>query len=141
MATKIKIITAKDFLEVTADGIINFATSRQLLVEVAQAEPHPVDYELLVDFRDSQADLSISDLYQLARELIEHGDSFRRKVALLVRPGVSFDHAKFFETCSRNRGFSVNAFEDYEHAIRWILSADDPPYSTVPSNPAEAGGS
>ena len=52
MATKIKIITAKDFLEVTADGIINLTTSRQLLVEVAKAEPHPVDYELLVDFRD-----------------------------------------------------------------------------------------
>ena len=69
MATKIKIITTKDFLEVTADGIINLTTSRQLLADVAKAEPHPADYELLVDFRDSQADLSISDLYQLATEL------------------------------------------------------------------------
>ena len=36
MATKIKIITAKDFLEVTPEGIINLATSRQLIVDVAR---------------------------------------------------------------------------------------------------------
>ncbi len=123
MATTIKIITARDFLEVTADGLINLATSRQLLVDIARAEPHPVDFELLVDFRDTQADLSIADVYQLAAELIQHGHSFRRKVALLVRPGVNFDLAQFFETCSHNRGFSVNAFEDYEHAMRWVLAA------------------
>ena len=46
MATKIKIITARDFLEVTPDGIINVTTSRQLLVDIAKAEHHPVDYEL-----------------------------------------------------------------------------------------------
>jgi hypothetical protein len=51
MATKIMIIPAKDFLEVTADGIINITTSRQLLADIAKAEHPPVDYELLVDFR------------------------------------------------------------------------------------------
>ncbi len=66
MATKIKIITAKDFLEVTPDGIINLATSRQLIVDIAKAEHLPVDYELLVDFRDTQNRLSITDVYQLA---------------------------------------------------------------------------
>lgn len=106
MATKIKIIAAKDFLEVTPDGIINITTSRQLLVDIAKAEHQPVDYELLVDFRETRNHLSISDMYQLAAELCEHGDTFRRKVALLVLPGVGFDQASFFQTCSHNRGFS-----------------------------------
>ncbi|MBN2011031.1 hypothetical protein JW960_16910 [candidate division KSB1 bacterium] len=121
MATKIKIITAKDFIEITPEGIINITTSRQLLVDIAKAEPHAVDYELLVDFRDTQGQLSILDVYQLAAELCQHGDTFRGKVALLVLPGINFDCAKFFETCSHNRGFSVNAFTDYEKAMRWIL--------------------
>jgi hypothetical protein len=138
MATKIKIIAGREFLEVTPDGIINITTSRQLLVDIAKAEHHPVDHELLIDFRDTQSHLSASDVYQLAAELCQHGDTFRRKVALLVVPGVNFDHARFFETCSHNRGFSVNAFTDYEKAMRWVLSAEDLPNNNVPSNKAGA---
>ena len=139
MATKIKIITAGDFLEVTPDGMINITTSRQLLVDIARSEHLPVDYELLIDCRDTQSDLSVTDMYQLAAELYQYGDTFRRKVALLVAPGVNFDRASFFETCSYNRGFSVHAFTDYEKAIRWVLSTEDSPNNHVPSNKADAG--
>ncbi|MCX5796918.1 MAG: hypothetical protein NTY77_15590 [Elusimicrobia bacterium] len=124
MAIKIKIVNGKDFLEVTADGLINLDTSRKLLVAVAAAETPPADYELLVDFRDTQSALSVTDIYQLAGELVRHGNAFSRKVALLVQPGVNFDQARFFETCAYNRGFSVNAFTDYEKAMRWILSPE-----------------
>jgi hypothetical protein len=138
MATKIKLITAGDFLEVTTEGIINLTTSRQLLVDIAKADHPPVDYELLVDFRDTQSQLSVTDVYQLAAELCQHGDTFRRKVALLVVPGINFEHARFFETCSHNRGFSINAFTDYEKAMRWVLSAEDLPNNNVASNKADA---
>jgi len=127
MATKIKIINAGDFVEVTAEGIVNITTSRKLLADIAKAEIEPVDYELLIDFRNTQINLSIVDMYQLASELYQHGDTFRRKVALLVLPGVNFDRASFFETAAHNRGYSVDAFTDYEKAIHWILSAEDLP--------------
>lgn len=126
MATKIKVITAQEFLEVTPEGVINMATSRQLLVAIAKCGQPPVDYELLVDFRKTECQLSEFDVYQLAAELCEHGDTFRRKVVLLVLPGLNFDRAHFFETCSQNRGFEVHAFTDYEAAMRWIFSEDDP---------------
>lgn len=132
MATKIKIITANDFLEVTPEGIINISTSRKLLAEIARIENLPVDYELFVDFRKSQSNLSITEIYQLAAELFQHGEIFRRKVALLVLPGHNFDRAKFFETCTHNRGYSINAFTDYEKAMHWILSDDDEPEKDVP---------
>lgn len=125
MATNIKVITAKDFIEITTDGIIDITTSRQLLAEIATAEYHHADYELLVDFRGTESRLSITDVYQLAAELYRHGNTFYRKVALVVTPGVSFDRASFFETCSHNRGFSVNAYTDYEKAIRWILNTEN----------------
>ena len=124
MTTMIKIITARDFIEITTAGIINNTTCRQLLTDIAKAEHHHTDYELLVDFRDTQSQLSITDVYQLAAELCQHGDTFRRKVALVVTPGLNFDQASFFETCSHNRGFLVNAYTDYEKAIRWILKAE-----------------
>ena len=126
MATKIKVLTAMDFLEVTTDGIINLTTSRQLLKDIAMSKNLPVDYELFIDFRDTQCTLSIVDVYLLTGELFKYGDTFRRKVALLVLPGINFDRANFFETCSHNKGFLVNAFTDYEQAMQWILLAEDP---------------
>lgn len=131
MATKIKIITARDFIEVTPEGLVDMATSRQLCADIAKAEPHPVCFELLIDFRDTHFKLSISEVYQLAAELCQYGSTFNRKAALLVLPGINFERAHFFETCSHNRGFSVNAFTDYENAIRWVLSAADQPKSNI----------
>ena len=138
MATKIKIVTTGDFLEITPEGIINIATSRQLLVDIARAEHQPVDYDLLIDFRDTAWHMSTIDLYQLASELTQHGDTFRRKVALLVFPGDAFNSAAFFETCSHNRGFAVDAFTNFESAMRWLLIAEDVPNNTPPTK-VEAG--
>ncbi len=139
MATKLKIVHAKDFLEVTPEGVIDITTSRRLLVEIAKSEHHPVDYDLLIDFRDTQWKMSTVDLYQLASELVQHGDTFRGKVALLVFPGHTFDSAAFLETCSHNRGFLVDAFTDYETAMRWILSPEDRADKTAPPVQADAG--
>jgi hypothetical protein len=124
MATKIKVITARDFLEVTPDGVIDIDTSRQLLVDIANAEKGFLDYDLLVDFRDALLKMSVVDVYQIVAELPRQISDFMRKVALLVNPGVDFDPASFFETCSHNRGFQINAFSDYEKAMRWLLSGE-----------------
>jgi hypothetical protein len=132
MATKIKVVSMGDFLEVTPEGIIDIAASRQLLVDIAKADQQPVDYDLLIDFRDTKWHMSTMDLYQLAAELTHHGDTFRRKVALLVFPGDTFNAAEFFETCSHNRGFAVDAFKDFESAMRWLLSAEDEPRNSTP---------
>jgi hypothetical protein len=123
LATEFKIISAKEVLEVTTDGNIDIAACRQLLVDIAKADHHQTDYELLVDFRGTESQLSIIEIYQLAAELHLHGSTFHRKVALVVTPGVHFERASFFETCSHNRGFSVNAYTEYEAAVRWILKA------------------
>ena len=139
MATKIKVITAKDFLEVTPDGIINLATSRQLLVEIARAEQLPVDYELLIDFRHTQCELKTLEMYELAGEICQQGDTFRGKVALLVHPGADFNRAAFFEKCLRRRRFSINAFTNYEKSMRWLLRTKKMPdghrHRTAQTNP------
>ena len=127
MATKIKVVTARDFIEITPEGTIDITTSQQLLVDIAKAERPPVDYDLLIDFRDTTWHMSTTDTYQLAAALTRHGDTFRRRVAILVLPGVNFDPASFLETCSHNRGFQVDAFTDFETAMRWLLSSKDSP--------------
>lgn len=123
MATIFKIVTAHEFIEITADGIIDLATSRKLFAEIAGVVNLDENQDLLVDFRGTESNLTITDVYQLAAELFHHGTTFRRKVALVVTPGLNFDRASFFETCSDIRGFSVKAYTNFEAAMRWILNA------------------
>ncbi|HSP87645.1 MAG TPA: hypothetical protein VLN45_05895 [Ignavibacteriaceae bacterium] len=124
MATKIKIVTTGDFLEITPEGIINYDTSKQLLLDIARSDNQPEDYDLLIDFRDTKWKMSTLELYQLAGKLLQYGNTFRGKVALLVFPGTAFDAASFLETCSHNNGFFLDAFSDYESAMRWLLSSE-----------------
>ena len=137
MATKIKLITTSDFLEVMPGGGIDLNVSRQRLLDVARSEQPPADYELLVDFRDTPYPLSLFEMTELASELCQRGDTFRRKVALLVLPGIRFDQASFFETYSLSHGFSVNSFTDCETAMRWMLLAEEAPNPSVPASPAQ----
>ena len=59
-------LCASEFLEVTADGILNLATSRQLLIDIAKkSENHPVDHELFIDFRTTQSHLSMTALSEV----------------------------------------------------------------------------
>jgi hypothetical protein len=134
MATKIKISTTGDFLEIIPEGIIDITTSKQLLVDIAQSEHYAMDYDLLIDFRDTQWQMSKIDVYQLASELYQHGDTFRRKVAVLVHPGINFDLAAFLETCSHNRGFLIDAFTDFECAMHWVLSSKNESNNSTPPN-------
>jgi hypothetical protein len=123
MVSKFKNISTTDFLEVTSDGIVNVTTTRKLLAEIAKAHQNQSDYEMVVDLRGTESHMSVIEVYQLAAELCQHGDTFRRKVALIVTPGHNYERACFFETCSFNRGFMIKAYSDYEEAIRWILKA------------------
>jgi hypothetical protein len=125
MPTKIKFIACREFLEVTPKGIININTSRQLLRDIAEAENQPVDYDLLIDFRETQWKMSTTDIFQLASELVKYGSNFRRKIAILVLPGINFDPASFLETGSHNHGFKINAFNNFEESMRWLLSSEE----------------
>ena len=79
MATKIKIITTRDFIKVSPEGIIDISTSRDLLVDIAKAKRRPVDYDLLVDFRDSTWTMSKPMYTSLHRSSVNMATHFAGK--------------------------------------------------------------
>jgi hypothetical protein len=83
-----------------------------------------VDYDIILDTRKAQSELSANDLWYLAAELGEHREAFSRKAAILC-PLERFDQAEFFALCAHNRGFQVNAFTSFGDAMEWLIAADD----------------
>jgi hypothetical protein len=124
MSAKIKLIRAIEYLQTSPEGEINFEQSKQLLTELAKAKNAPADYDVLLDFRRVQLNLSTPEIYFLAAELEKHDHTFHSKVAVLVLPGANFNEVEFLKLCSQNRGFMIKNFTNYEDAVQWFYEED-----------------
>jgi hypothetical protein len=111
----------------TSSGTIDLVASKSALKSLAADPEFDRRYEILLDLRDSECELSVMDVYEIATYLAWPDPALptRKKIAVLVSGQRAFDHAKFLEMCSTNRGIQLGAFEDYEKASEW-LNADLP---------------
>ena len=124
MTAKIRIIHAHDFLKATPEGKLDFEESKRILLKIASVVVPQDDYELIIDTRKAHSVMSPTNLWHLAKEISTFGEKFRRKTAVIC-PRERFDQAKFFELCSYNRGYQINAFTSYEDAIDWLCSSTE----------------
>ncbi len=123
MPTDIRLIHASDFVRATANGELDYETSKKTLIEIASAASHLVKYEILLDTRKAQSRMSVTDLWYLVGELSKLGEAFRRKTAVLC-PVEQFDNAAFFQLCAENQGFRIKAFTSFEAAIDWLIGME-----------------
>ncbi|HTP07205.1 MAG TPA: hypothetical protein VMP08_03085 [Anaerolineae bacterium] len=123
MPTNIRIVHAHEFIIATPEGQIDLEESKKLLVEFASISQPPVDYEVLMDVRKTQLELSIADLWYLAAELGNFREALPRRTAVLC-PLEQFDYAGFFALCAQNRGFQISAFTSFEAAIEWLIEGE-----------------
>ena len=122
MPTNIRIIHAHDFIRAAPEGQLDLEKSHKGLMEIASASAGLADYEIILDTRKAQIEMSATDLWYLAAELSKlRGTFFRHKMAVLC-PLVEFDQAEFFALCAKNRGFQVMAFTSFEDAIEWLIA-------------------
>jgi hypothetical protein len=133
MRTTRKAFPLKDLIVMTSSGTIDLVASKAALKSLAADPEFDRHYEVLLDLRDSECELSVLDIYEIATYLAWPDPALptSKKIAVLVSGHRAFDHAKFLEVCSANRGVQVGAFEDYEKASEW-LEAD------LPKDPKEA---
>ena len=123
MTSNLRIIRVRDFIEATAQGDLDFAKARQAIQEASLVPGAFINYDLLIDTRGSENKLSAADTWQLAAELAAlvraNTGKYRAKIPVLC-PVKEFDHAKFFELCSHNRGLNVRAFTSFEELFEWL---------------------
>ncbi len=125
MKAEIKFVQTKDFIQTTASGTLNLAGSKKVLSEIERLNKTDNLHDILVDIRDTNPGLSLSDIYELVTEVGNHRHAFRKKIAILLGPQHDIDKARFLEMTASNRGYNVNAFSDFEEAVNWLMCGDD----------------
>jgi hypothetical protein len=120
MPVNIKVIHTRDFIKTTVTGVLDFAVSKQALLDIASEIEQPGEYEILVDTRNAEAVLSLVDIFELGKALATHPSLRRSKIACLTTMK-DMKEAEFLETTTANRGLRVRMFTDFEEAITWLL--------------------
>lgn len=123
MTSNLKIIRVRDFVKVTPQGTFDFAKAKQDMREASVVPGMFVNYDLLIDTRGAEVNLSTTDIWYLATELASlvdaHTKGYRAKVPVMCATK-DFNHAEFFELCSQNRGMNVRAFTSFEDLFDWL---------------------
>jgi hypothetical protein len=115
----IRIIRAHEFIRATPEGNVDFDRAKKVLVEVALASGPFADYDVILDVRNVQFDMSEADLWDLAAELHELRQAFSRRTAVLVAPERS-DYAGYFAILAQKQGFDLSAFTHFADAMEWL---------------------
>ena len=120
MPFDIHIVHPNDFVRLDAQGKLDLDQSCRVLAGLAKtcvARGVPL---ALLDVRGVQpGQLSLTQLYTLARSFHEIGFSHEHRLAIL-HPYSSTDRAEFFAMCAQDRGYDVGAFDNFEEAIEWL---------------------
>ncbi|RPH69124.1 hypothetical protein EHM76_07285 [bacterium] len=120
MPVNIKVIRSKDFIKTTVTGVLDFAVSKQALLDIAPQIDQTGGFEILVDTREAEPALSIIDIFRLGESLAAHPSLRRSRIAFLksMRDG---QQAEFLETVTANRGVRAQVFTEFEEAIAWLV--------------------
>ena len=127
MDLNIRLIHSRDFIRTTPEGDLDLAKSKEIILRLAVENAAPGQYDILIDIRGTtkRKRLSLFDVANLVQVMIDHRESFRSRLAILVEPGERFDDAKFMEMYAGNRGFQVGAFNDFEEAMDWLMTSSE----------------
>lgn len=124
MKNQYRIIHAKELILVSSEGELDLNATKSALRELTSIPEYTELYELLIDLRGVDCNLSVTDIYDIASCLAWPDPALTtlKKIAVLVQPGEPFDHAEFLELCANNRGMQIKAFSENTAAVDWLNS-------------------
>lgn len=122
MPSAIRVISCPDFVRRDVAGAFDGVATRACLAEIAAGCAAAGVKDALLDVRGITTAPTISDLFWIADELPSLGFGSLRRLAIVFD-----DHgegrAAFFARTSKNRGFNVREFTDFEAAFNWLSTA------------------
>jgi hypothetical protein len=137
MPLELQIIRASEFIRVGTPGKLDFNSSREVLRQLAAACRRRGIHRALLDVRDLVLGptpmLAPGELASLVNTFREIGFTHEQRLAVLYSAD-PHRGARLFAFIGALRGWTVEAFSDFEEALDW-LSTEEPselPAKAVP---------
>ena len=109
-----------DYLHVIVKGISSLPDNIDLQKKILKASKENQINRVLVDIRDLKNPTSITEVYQLSKEI---GANLRNTLfkAAVLHGENRREHESFLETTMKNRGVNLMTFENEKDALDWLL--------------------
>jgi hypothetical protein len=125
MPLELQVFHAGEFVRVGGRGQFDLAASCAALAELIRACKRRGLHRALLDVRDAQANLNPTELASIVNTFREIGFTHDQCLAI-VHSGDPHHRARTFAFISRMRGWTVQAFGDFDEAVRWLSSIQSP---------------
>jgi hypothetical protein len=123
MPLELQVIRASDFIRLGAEGLFDFASSKQVLAELARACRKRGINRAMLDLRALHLGptpiFTPTDLANLVNTFREIGFTHQQKLAVLYADD-RHHRARMFAFISNLRGWHVAAFRSFEEAMVWL---------------------
>ena len=122
MALEFHIITSHEFFRVGTHGELDWPKSLTVLSTLAKGFLERGTDLALLDVRDTQIDISETQVEGLVLVLKQVGFRYHHRLAILHKPRAG---SGIFVKAARDHGFDMEHFDDYEKAVEWLSSTDE----------------
>ncbi len=132
MEVSYRLIRSEEIIKVNVTGEFDREATKETCAKLAESVRDMNAAGVLLDLRDFKCDMTVTDVYEVCRELAEFLPFRRRRMAVLVDEDCrnqKFDLADFLALCGQNRGLPIRAFTDKESAAQWLESEADQVFS------------
>lgn len=122
MKGEIQMICAKEFIHSSAKGTFNLQESENFLRKIAAMNIPPADHDILIDAREVDGrPLKTVEIIRLIEVMNQNRDSFRNKVAFLLRHNSPEENRELTEYIAAVYDFYIKVFTDFEETITWLM--------------------
>ncbi|MEQ1516016.1 MAG: hypothetical protein ABL931_05955 [Usitatibacteraceae bacterium] len=126
MDTQIRTIELKQLIVLTAQKRVDLPASKVALESLVVVPGFEVCSAILLDLRDVDCDISVTQVFELASDVAQKLSSLNKehRVAVLVNghvPGkLVFNNAQFLELCADKGGANIRAYTEHGEAVAWL---------------------
>lgn len=126
MSADLRIYKTNDFIRKTKNGEVSLERSLEVVRRLGVAAAFYKGHDIVLDVRDTQGMLDMTELMTVAGEFIQHMAGFENKMAVLIpNVGRRIANALFFKNAVEIKGFQMEVFFSYEDAIEWLFDVTE----------------
>jgi len=120
MKVEYQVFSGSDFVKANVVGKVDFEASTKAFAALAGDPAFPRNQRILLDLRECDCDMSITDVYYLVRAIAREREKFTGRMAIVVAETEAQKLAGFMETTAGNVGLQVRAFGAPDAAKAWL---------------------
>src|SRR5262245_21917223 len=124
MAAEFQVITAREFIRFGAHGHLDWNQSCAALSQLARSCLERGCHRALLDVRDVRSEMTQDQLAALVAIFREVGFKDHHRLAVLHGEDRE-SRARLFAFFAANRGWDVQAFDNFEDAVDWLAIAEE----------------